>query len=57
MKPFEINVKKIQIKEMDILKRNNECVFPCRTGEILQERLLFSTAVCEEVGDFRRESQ
>ena len=39
------------------LNRNNECVFPCGTGEILQEEQPQSTAVCKAGGDHMRESQ
>ena len=37
-----------------ILQRDNEFVFPCKTGEILQERHLLSTAVYKAGGDLRR---
>ena len=35
----------------------SEFVFPCWTGEILQEEQPLSTAVCEAAGDFRQESE
>ena len=42
---------------MDILKRNTEFVFSCRTGEILQEEQPVTTAVYKARGDRVRESQ
>ena len=41
--------------EVDIVKRNSEFVFPCRTGEILQERQPVSTAVYKAEGDLWQE--
>ena len=35
--PSEIHGKGFKSKEVAIFLRNNECVFPCRAGEILQE--------------------
>ena len=34
MPPFEIHIQRFKLKEVDILKRDNECVSKCRTGEI-----------------------
>ena len=42
---------------MDNLKRDREFVFPCRTGELLQEGQPLSTAVYKAESDLRRESQ
>ena len=53
--PSEKHVKSFKSK-VETLKRNNEFVFPCRTGEILQGQPL-STAVYEAGGDVMRESQ
>ena len=55
--PSEIIVTSLKSKEVDILKRINEIGFPCRTGEILQEAQLSSTALYEAEGDLMRESQ
>ena len=40
-------------KEVDILNRNNECVLPCTTGEILQEGQPSATAVFKACADLR----
>ena len=53
----ETNVKRFKPKDMDILKRNTEFVFSCRTGEILQEKQPVTTAVYKARGDGVRESQ
>ena len=54
--PSETNVKRYKPKEVDILKRNTEFVFSCRTGEILQEEQPVTTAVYKAGGDRVRES-
>ena len=55
MPPFEIHEKS---KGVDIQnKRDIELVFTCKTGEILQEGQLLSSAVYEAGGDLRQESQ
>ena len=45
MPPSEFHVKKMHIKEVDTEKRDNEILFPCCTGEILQEGQELSTVV------------
>ena len=45
MPPSEIHVTRFKSKEVCGLKRNCKLVFPCRTGETLQERQPLSTAV------------
>ena len=42
---------------MDILKRNNEFVFPCGKGEILHEGQPLSTVVYRAASDLMSESQ
>ena len=50
-------VRSFKSKAVHIFKSNNEFVFPCRTGEILQEGQPSSIAVYKAAGDFLRESQ
>ena len=37
MPPSEIHVKRFKSTEVDFEKRDNEFVFPCRKGDMLQE--------------------
>ena len=49
--------KRFKSKEMDIQKRDNGFVFPCRTCEILRNGQPLSIAVYKAEGDLMRECQ
>ena len=57
MPPSEIHVKRFKPEEVDILKRNNEFVCTCRTGDIFQEGQPLSIAVYKAGCNFKRESR
>ena len=57
MSPSEIHHTRFKSKEVDIHERDNERVFPCRTGNILQEGQPSSTSVYKARGDLRQELQ
>ena len=58
MPPCGIHVNSFKSTEVDTPKRDSDFVFPCRTAEILQEVLPFSTTcvhydLCENLGSPR----